>query len=306
MSSCSAAGASLAAFPSGDARGKRLPLMANLIDVLALRTLVEEAGFDPSLDFESLYSRIHGLDPRSPILDQIEQRVMGYFGTLESPRYPTLYDMLLLSLREKDAILTFNWDPFLADAYARNFGEAPLPHIFHLHGNVRVSYCDQCHMATLKSDLCHQCRQPLVPSRLLYPVEKKDYADDPFISTQWDQARAFIKRAMLVTIFGYSAPTTDKEAVMILTEAWKGDDPNKPVERVEVIDIRDHDELARKWSSFAFFDHYNLRRSFYDSWLSHFPRRSCEALLMQVSMAISSSRSRGQATFRVLGTPSLS
>jgi hypothetical protein len=32
---------------------------------------------------------------------------------LELPDHPTVYDHLLLSLRKKDAIFTFNWDPFL-------------------------------------------------------------------------------------------------------------------------------------------------------------------------------------------------
>jgi len=130
-----------------------------------------------------------------------------------------------------------------------------------------------------KAEVCDQCGKTLVPSRLLFPVEKKNYGDDRFISSQWDAAREYIKRAAIVTIFGYSAPATDKEAMAIFTEAWKVVDPEKkPVERVELIDIKDHEELARQWSPFAFFDHYDIRRSFYESRLAHFPRRTCEAL----------------------------
>jgi len=273
------AGASFAAFPSGDARGKRLPLMANVVDVLGLKRLVKEAGFDPKGNFERLYSRLHSLEPQPPILAHIEQRVTDYFGSLELPNYPTLYDLILLSMREKDAIFTFNWDPFLADAYIRNSGEAPLPNIFHLHGNVRVAFCGTCGHSLPKAEVCDQCGKTLVPSRLLFPVEKKNYGDDRFISSQWDAARDYIKCAALITIFGYSAPKTDTEAMAILNEAWKVDDPEKkPVERVEIIDIRDHEELSRLWFPFAHFDHYDIRRSFYESWLAHFPRRTCEAL----------------------------
>ncbi len=272
------AGASLAAFPTGDARGRRLPLMANVVDVLGLRSLVEDAGHDPQQGFESLYSTLHASDPYSALVKRIEQRVNEYFGSLELPKYPSLYDLLLLSLRDKDAVFTFNWDPFLVDAFARLDGKVPLPHIFHLHGNVRVSFCSQCQMSTPNVDSCPTCCGTRTPSRLLYPIEKKDYASDPFISTQWDAAREFISRAGIITIFGYSAPTTDTEAMSIFNKAWKGDGAEKLVERVEIIDIRDHDEIARQWSSFAFFDHYDIRRSFFDSLLSIYPRRSCEAL----------------------------
>ncbi|CAN5892297.1 hypothetical protein BH23PLA1_BH23PLA1_35170 [soil metagenome] len=274
------AGASLAAFPSGDASDRRLPLMVNVVQVLGLSPLFEAAGLEPSGNFESLYSELHRLDPQSSLLAQIEQQVMEYFSGLELPRHPTLYDLLLLSLREKDAIFTFNWDPFLADAYARHDGLVPLPKIFHLHGNVRAGYCGQCKRSRPKAVLCQECQGPLVPSRLLYPVESKNYADDPFISTQWNAVRSYIKRAVIITIFGYSAPTTDQEAMAIFREAWKVDDPEtRPVERVEIIDIRDHEELAGQWSTFAHFDHYNIRRSFLDSSLAHHPRRSCEAHL---------------------------
>jgi hypothetical protein len=272
------AGASLAAFPSGDARGRRLPLTANVVDVLGMRKLIENAGHDPQQDFESLYSTLHSLDPKSPVLRQIEQRVTEYFSDLELPRYQTLYDFLLLSLREKDAIFTFNWDPFLVDAYERHSGDVPLPQIFHLHGNVRVSFCPKCRLAMPNAKTCQSCCVNLIPTPLLYPIEQKDYATDPFISTQWNAARRFISRAGVVTIFGYSAPTTDKEAMAIFTEAWKGDGPEKPIERVEIIDTKDGEELAHQWSQFAHFSHYDIRHSFFESMLARYPRRSCEAL----------------------------
>jgi len=274
------AGASRAAFPSGDARGRRLPLMADLVDVLGLSPTIKAAGFDPNRNFESLYSELHSLDPQPPLLALIEQRVMDYFSSLELPSHPTLYDVLLLSLRAKDAIFTFNWDPFLVDAYSRHHDIVPLPKIFHLHGNVRVGYCEHCKISMPKATVCQRCQEPLAPSRLLYPVEKKDYAKDGFISTQWDAVRKYIKQAALFTIFGYSAPKTDQKAKGIFKKAWKVADPEtKPIERVEIIDIADHEKLGKKWSPFFHFpDHFDIRRSFYQSRLARYPRRSCEAL----------------------------
>ena len=48
-------------------------------------------------------------------------------------------------------------------------------------------------------------------------------------------------------------------------KAWKVADPEtKPVERVEIIDIRDPEELARQWHPLAHFDHYNIRSRFHE------------------------------------------
>jgi hypothetical protein len=272
------AGASVAAFPNGDAQGRRLPVMANLVEVLGLKDMIVEARQDPTAGFESIYSHLHAADSESPLVKEIERRVEDYFSQLVLPKYPTIYDLLLLSLREKDAIFTFNWDPFLIDAYERLADDVRLPHIFHLHGNVRLSFCACCSLAMRKADVCHKCGTDLTQTRLLFPVEQKNYADDLFIASQWEQVRDFIARAFIITIFGYSAPTTDAEAMAIFTKAWKKGESSKLVERLEVIDIRDHEELALQWSPFAHFHHCDIRGSLYESCLSRCPRRSCEAL----------------------------
>jgi len=273
------AGASVAAFPTGDANGKSLPLMANIVGLLGLKRDLAKAGCDPKMDFESLYSQLHGTDPNSPTIRLIEQRVEEYFGSLRLPEHPTLYDVLLLSLREKDAILTFNWDPLLADTYARYAGQVRLPHMLHLHGNVRVGFCEHCHTAGDRRQPCAGCKTTLIPSRLLYPVPEKNYdAADAFISTQWKQAREFIKNAVLITIFGYRAPETDKEAMAILTEAWKPTGRDRLFEQIEIIDVRDSGELGRQWAPFSFYGHYQTHRSILESRLARYPRRSCEAL----------------------------
>jgi hypothetical protein len=272
------AGASLAACPNGDAYGKPLPIMNNLVETLGLGDLIAQARYNPAEGFEALYSRLHAADPHSPLVAQIEQRVKGYFTQLLLPKFPTIYDLLVLSLRKKDAIFTFNWDPFLVDAWERNADIGSLPQIFHLHGNVRVSFCTRCGKEMRKAEPCRTCGNPPTPSRLLYPVAQKNYADDPFIASQWQQARDFIGRAFIITIFGYSAPTTDKEAMEIFTKAWKQDSSHKHIERVEIIDIRDGEELGHQWGPFAHFDHRDMCRNFHESRLACYPRRTCEAL----------------------------
>jgi hypothetical protein len=63
----------------------------------------------------------------------------------------------------------------------------------------------------------------------------------------------------------------------IIRASWKGDGPHNAVNRLEVIDVRDSDELAAQWADFAHHDHYDIRRTFFDSVLAQYPRRSCEA-----------------------------
>jgi hypothetical protein len=52
------AGASRAAFPEGDADGKVLPLMADLIDALGLRSQILEWKIDADLGFEDIFSQL--------------------------------------------------------------------------------------------------------------------------------------------------------------------------------------------------------------------------------------------------------
>lgn len=289
------AGASLAAFPRGDANGKQLPLMNNLVSTL--RIYEDLIQYKPELrddddtynlwcrDFEACYSDLHDEDSQSPLIKVIEQKVRAYFHDLALPDHATLYDQLILSLREKDAIFTFNWDPFLVDAWVRNQGVAQLPAIFHLHGNVRLRYCDKCECSHVQASVCMKCGGELKPTRLLYPVRNKKYGDDPFIHGQWEAARDYLKDAMLVTILGYSAPVTDTEAKGILHEAWKGEgqDLNQGhnnVKRVEIIDIGDPEQILHNWSPFNL--HSNRidgpYKTIAESRLSEYPRRACEAV----------------------------
>lgn len=169
------AGASIAAFPNGDRGGKRLPAMKNFVDILELEGLLQEHGIEPPYDnFEALYSDIATEPARHELKKQIEERVYSYFAGLSLPDTPTLYDHLILSLRPKDVIATFNWDPFLWQAAARNHRFGGVPRLLFLHGNVAIGYCPQCKVVLGRDQMCARCGKPLVASPLLYPVKKKE------------------------------------------------------------------------------------------------------------------------------------
>ncbi len=101
-----------------DRNGRKLPVTANFIQVLGLEPILEKHGIEVvDGNFEQTYSRI-AVDPNlSEVCAKLEGEIRGYFADLELPEHPTVYDHLLLSLRKKDVIATFNWDPFLIQAY---------------------------------------------------------------------------------------------------------------------------------------------------------------------------------------------
>lgn len=87
--------------------------MNNFIEIVGLQDIVDKIPDNlKATNFEELYSNLHNDNPDSEFIKEIEKRVFAYFNSMELPNEPTVYDYLVLSLRAKDAIATFNWDPF--------------------------------------------------------------------------------------------------------------------------------------------------------------------------------------------------
>jgi hypothetical protein len=279
------AGASLAAFPNGDRSGRKLPIIKNFVDVVGLAPLLKANHVPaPYDDFEAIYSDAAGDPNKVALQNELEERVYDYFSALELPDEPTLYDHLILSLRAKDVIATFNWDPFLWNAAARNAKFAKPPTLLFLHGNVAIGYCPDCKSIFRSDQRCSDCGKPTVASPLLYPVKQKNYQSDPAIAGHWRTLMRALKCAWAITFFGYGAPRTDVEAVELLKKGW-GDAECRLMEETEIIDIRSESDLTAKWAPFIHSHHFAVRRSFYDSYIAKHPRRSCEAIWQRVAMA---------------------
>lgn len=275
------AGASYAAFPNGDKHGRKLPLMNNFVETLGLESLLDRTKITFESDnFEDIYDKIHKSSEHSKIKEELEKIIYDYFNEMELPDSPTIYDHLLLSLRDKDIVATFNWDPFLIQAYQRNAGKFRLPRLIFLHGNVKVGGCETDKVLGINGNRCSKCRQLFKPSKLLYPISEKNYHQDSFISGQWDELSSHLKNAFMITVFGYGAPKSDVSAIALLKAAW-GDVHDREMEQTEIIDIRSEDDLRETWEQFIHTHHYDTFASFYDSWLSNHPRRTGEAYLNQ-------------------------
>lgn len=277
------AGASRASFLNGDKNGIHVPLMNDLFEFLKLRPILKKYDIETKdLNFENFFSDLSEKDSSHPLIKIIEDKIFNFFSKLALPDYPTIYDYLVLSLREKDVIATFNWDPFLYMAAKRNNHVVnKLPHLIFLHGNVAVGYCESCKLKGQINYACGKCGKMYTPSKLLYPVKKKEYNSDPIIRIEWAMMKKYIEHSYIFSVFGYSAPKTDVEAIKIFEKAWTKSEV-KDFSQIEFICKPNSvaENITRSWKKLLNLSHYHydVIEDFFDSIISKYPRRTCEAL----------------------------
>ncbi len=271
------AGASRICCPEGDRDGRKLPVMADLVHHIHLDELLKSYGIKVgSKNFEQLYSEISDANI-TPLLTELEARVREYFLKIQIPEHPTLYDYLLLTLRPKDLIVTFNWDPLLPQAFRRLRHITELPNVAFLHGNVEVGVDLKRRQKGFLPDNTLRRNVVLQPTKLLYPVEQKNYQNDPFVKGEWDLATSHLAHAYLVTVIGYSAPKTDVEARKLFLDAWNSN-TTRDLAEFDIVDIKPREELEATWREFFVRNHYGIQSDFFESnWLIKYPRRTCEA-----------------------------
>jgi hypothetical protein len=270
------AGASKAAMPIGDKFGKMIPLMDDLPKILGntWEALLQKAK-PPKGNFESAFSWMRKTGHFHSQLSNIEMLIKKYFQDLELPDDPTIYDYLVLGLRGKDIIATFNWDPFLIQAHRRNRDIADLPDVRFLHGCVAFRTCTEHDILGGPYEECPECHRHLIEGRLFFPEEDKDYAKDELIYRDWLAVKKKLQKAFHLTIFGYSGPATDYNARNLLLDGWK-QTPVRDISHVEIIDINDANVLRELWHEF--FPHYHniIVNNFWDSSIARWPRRTSE------------------------------
>ena len=277
-----------------DKNGKKSSVMNGMIQKLGLEELLKGVKLETkSENIEDIYSELHSKSEYKNVVTELEKRLYDYFDSLEIPDSPTIYDFLLMSLTSKDVVATFNWDPLLLQAYVRCFRITEnLPKILCLHGNVAMGYCELHKEFGTKDAICPVCRNLLKPIKLLYPVKEKDYKNDEYISGCWRAIDYILENSYMITIFGYSAPSSDVEAVNLLKKAW-GKKEDRQLEEVSIIDIIDEEDMLEKWDDFIYSHHYRYTNNFFDSYLGMFPRRSCETVFAMYSMNIPADNRHG-------------
>lgn len=273
------AGASIAACRI-DKNGKEVPMLKNIHKILGLTDELKKYNFSDEQmeDFEKLFSDISGRIEYKDLQDRLEYEVCDYFSKLQLPDEPTLYDYLILSLTEKDAIISFNWDPFLMQAYRRNICVGNLPELIFPHGNSGVGLCYDCKIKGYADCFCPNCFKELEQMPLLYPIGKKDYNSKPVIVNEWKEAQDVLSRAAGLTIYGYGAPITDVEAVELMHSAHKISQM-KDIAPFTIINLPDCEKEQReKWTDFYDVDMLLYCNGLEESLLWKNPRVSLETL----------------------------
>ncbi len=274
------AGASIASsLRNPELNGKQLPSMANFLDLLELNDIVESVPAElRTKNFEKFYSNLYDYNKNSKEIKEIEKRVYAYFKDMKLPDEATIYDHLVLSLRPNDLIASFNWDPFLFQAYTRNRLVGDQPDLAFLHGNVAIGYNKEEDRAAFAGMTHKITGRYFAPTKLLYPVTKKNYNNDDFTKGEWHKVKSYMKSkdSWLLTVFGYGAPESDVEAKELLNKAW-GTPEKRDMEQFEIIDIRDEEEVRNVWGNFIHSHHYDYATDYFNSSLARNPRRTRES-----------------------------
>lgn len=271
------AGASIAACKI-DKNGRELPVLRNMHKILDLEGYLEGidciAGID---DFELIYSKLAELEEHRDLVRMLENEVAKYFRSLELPDKITVFDYLILSLTEKDIIISFNWDPLLLQAYRRNTIVGNLPKLAFPHGNAGVGLCYDCYNKGYYGDNCPDCNKKFNSMPLLFPVNKKRYFDGSIIESEWNLAEDYISRAAGITIFGYGAPSTDVEAVNLMRKSFDRSHI-KEIAPVTIINLQNvRDEQLDRWNEFYSERGISYVNSFNETRLWEWPRVSLES-----------------------------
>lgn len=285
------AGASCAAIPNGDKNGKKISAMSGFIEKLGLSDVISQVNIrTSSKNLEDIYMELDERSQTEPtcqeVKEKLEKIIWKYMSEYQLPDTPTIYDFLVMSLTSKDLIATFNWDPLLVQAIARTQQYTQnIPKVVFLHGNVAVGFCAKDNFMGNVGRICPKCGAPLAPIKLLFPIKKKNYNSDTAISKAWKILSWALEIAYMVTVFGYSAPKSDAEAVAMMKRAW-GPVDERNLEEIELIDIRDEETVIESWNEFIHTQHYSYVTSFFNSTLAKCPRRTCETTFDRVMNGI--------------------
>lgn len=270
------AGSTIATIPKGDKNGEFSYTLDNLLNDKCFASFVEKVqALDYQIDdVEALCNQLY--KENRPLYDEFESLVRKKYASLELPDGFTILDKLVLSLTPNDAIISFNWDDLVIQAYQRMSEYVPeemLPILAFPHGNAQAVY-DNKHYTSKRI----VTSTSLFDSPLNMPVDEIDYKSDVFINSQWHILDFFMRNAQMVTFFGYRGPDSDEQDLKHFDELFA---KNEICDKIEIID-KDQEsavEVAKRLERFKMQPNWLYPcADFWHSTIAKYPRRTLSVL----------------------------
>lgn len=269
------AGSTIATIPNGDKNGEESYTLANLLKDKTFTSFLEKVqGNFSANDVEDLCKQLYKED--RPLYYEFESLVRKKYARLELPEEFTILDRLVLSLTPNDAIVSFNWDDLVIQAYQRMSEYVPeemLPILAFPHGNAQAVYNNK-----------HYTSKRIVTSTswfdspLNMPVDEIDYKSDVFINSQWHILDFFMRNAQMITFFGYRGPDSDEQDLKHLDELFA---KNEICDKIEIID-KDQEsavEVAKRLERFKMQPNWLYPcADFWHSTIAKYPHRTLSVL----------------------------
>ena len=271
------AGSTIATIPQGDKKGEKSYTLANLLSDPSLMPFVQKVH-DKNYrtdDVEELCNQLYKNDIN--LYNEFETLIRKKYGSLELPMRFTILDRLVLSLTPNDAIVSFNWDDLIIQAYQRMSYFVPdkmLPILAFPHGNAQAAYSKTHYTSrrVITND------RNWLDSPLNMPVDEVDYKSNLFIKSQWHILEFYIRNAKMITFFGYRGPKSDEQDLQHLDEIFV---KNKICDKIEIIDKDLHEAqiVAKNLVRFKMQENWVYTcPDFWHSSIAKYPRRTLHSL----------------------------
>ena len=271
------AGSTIATIPHGDKNGQKSYTLDHLLTDPFFKELVQKVqnkGFCTD-NVEDLCKQLYEKD--RILYKEFEDRIRKRYASLELPMDFTILDRLVLSLTPDDAIISFNWDDLIIQAYQRMSIFVPdkfLPILAFPHGNAQAVY-SKTHY-TSKRVITNS--KLWSDSPLNMPVDEVDYKSNLFIKSQWRILDFFIRNAQMITFFGYRGPKSDEQDLQHLDEIFS---KNEICDKIEIIDkdLNEAKIVAKNLERFKMQPHWVYTcPDFWHSSIAKHPRRTLTAV----------------------------
>lgn len=270
------AGSTIAAIPDGDRNGMRAYTLNNFLeDPFYADFLASLDSKYQNLNIEEMCTKMYSEDRQ--LYEAFERLIRNKYASLELPNGFNLLERLIMSLTSDDAIISFNWDDLIIQAYNRAKQYIPsilLPIIVFPHGNAQACYNEHRYGSSRNPN-----NYGLRPSPLNMPVDELDYQNNLFIKSQWQILDFYMRYSQMITFFGYRGPVSDIQDLKRMENCLHS---NQICGKIEIIDKTKEDamQVAQNLENIINLtgNEADCCGSFFESRIAQYPRETLRSL----------------------------